>query len=68
MARKSRKEKILTTTEPTQILENKVYRVGVYARISKEDEQNKYDCSIETQVKIIDEFIKDKPYFNIYKV
>lgn len=63
MARKSRKEINKYTAN-----DNKIYNTAIYARISIEDKRRIEAESIENQIKIVEQYCKDKPEFNICKI
>lgn len=60
MARKSRKQPILTTAAPAFSI-----RVALYIRLSVEDNK-KRGCSIENQKLVLNDFLADKPEFVVY--
>lgn len=62
MARKSRKNQQNPLKKQTISSDMKLYRTGVYARLSVEDSKNP-DCdTIENQLNLVREYIESKPY------
>lgn len=62
MARKSRKNQQNPLKKQTVSSDMKLYRTGVYARLSVEDSKNP-DCdTIENQLNLVREYIESKPY------
>lgn len=62
MARKSRKNQKNPLKKQTVSSDMKLYRAGVYARLSVEDSKNP-DCdTIENQLNLVREYIESKPY------
>lgn len=62
MARKSRKNQQNPLKKQTLSSDMKLYRTGVYARLSVEDSKNP-DCdTIENQLNLVREYIESKPY------
>lgn len=62
MARKSRKNRQNPLKKQTLSSDMKLYRTGVYARLSVEDSKNS-DCdTIENQLNLVREYIESKPY------
>ena len=67
MARKSRKQNAIRTVSTTEQAESKekAYRTALYARLSVEDSKNP-DCdTIENQINLLREYVKDKPYLQV---
>lgn len=66
MARKSRKQNALKPIGMAEQEKNeKVYRTALYARLSVEDSKNP-DCdTIENQMNLLREYVKDKPYLQV---
>lgn len=67
MARKSRKQNVLKSasmTEQTEAKEN-IYRTALYARLSVEDSKTPDSDTIENQVNLLREYVKDKPHLQV---
>jgi len=68
MARKSRK--VVSANENIEYSEKALtstVRTAVYARMSLEDKVNSESTSIETQIYMLEKYVKDRPYFDHYK-
>lgn len=64
MARKSRKQNALKAAGAAEVKE-KAYRTALYARLSVED-SGISDCdTIENQIHLLREYVKDKPYLQV---
>ena len=63
MARKSR----ITEHPPLSLLE-RIYKVGLYVRLSVLDSGKKDSDTVETQEAILRQFIEGKPYFSLVSV
>lgn len=62
MARKSRKNQQNPLKKQTLSSDMKLYRTGVYARLSVEDSKNQGCDTIENQLNLVREYIESKPY------
>lgn len=62
MARKSRKQAVIQTPE-TANTSLKVYRTALYARLSADENNRDAGATIENQLCLLREYVKDKPYF-----
>lgn len=60
MARKSRKQPIITALSPSLTV-----RTALYIRLSVEDNK-KRGCSVENQKLVLNDFLADKPEFTVY--
>ena len=65
MARKSRKHLKDKPNEPKDIAVQRIYYAGVYTRTSSLEQK---DNSIENQQKIAEQYIKEIPDIEIYKI
>lgn len=67
MARKSRRQSAMTTKE--MITEEKIYKTGLYVRLSIEDVRDRKDSdSIENQTYLLKQFVEERPYLDIYDI
>lgn len=64
MARKSRKQNALKPVSMAETKE-KSYRTALYARLSVEDSGNPECDTIENQINLLREYVKDKPYLQV---
>lgn len=55
MARKSRKQAVVTTQTATN---NKKYRTAIYVRLSNEDERKVESESVENQLKFLEDYVQ----------
>ena len=66
MARKSRKQTANIQLEtPVSEAEYKVYRTALYARLSADEHCRAEGTTIENQLYLLREYVKDKPYLQV---
>lgn len=66
MARKSRKQTIATHLEaPVPVAEYKIYRTALYARLSADEHCRAEGTTIENQLYLLRDYVKDKPYLQV---
>ena len=66
MARKSRKQTTVTQLEtPVSVAEYKVYRTALYARLSADEHCRAEGTTIDNQLYLLREYVKDKPYLQV---
>lgn len=66
MARKSRKQNSATQVETLpSVVEYKVYRTALYARLSADEHCRAEGTTIENQLYLLREYVKDKPYLQV---
>jgi site-specific DNA recombinase len=65
MARISRKNKI---ESPLNLEDEKIYNVGMYVRLSVEDESDRESQSIDNQKSLIHKYIENKPWFSLVSI
>lgn len=63
MARKSRKQNTAQQASPAPAC--KVYRTALYARLSAEEYKRSAGTTIENQLCLLREYVKDKPYLQV---
>lgn len=62
MARKSRKKQPTFLEGQSVSADIKIYKTGIYARLSVEDSKNPNCDTIENQLNLVREYIVSKPY------
>lgn len=65
MARKSKYNQ--SVTEENSVLKQRIYKVGVYRRLSVEDGEDEINNSIGNQKKIADDYVLHTPFLHIEK-
>jgi len=67
MARKSRRQSAIAQIEDAS--HEKVYKVGLYVRLSIEDVRDRKDSdSIENQTYMLNRFVEERPYLQVYSI
>lgn len=66
MARKSRKQTTISQVQtPVSVTDSKVYRTALYARLSADEHCRAEGTTIENQLYLLREYVKDKPYLQV---
>lgn len=66
MARKSRKQTTISQVQtPVPVTDSKVYRTALYARLSADEHCRAEGTTIENQLYLLREYVKDKPYLQV---